>query len=95
MKRKHLHTQICACSPKFASREKGMVFKMKVVDKNMVISEILMIESGLTPILMASGMHCLGCHSSQFETLEEACFVHGIDVDNMVDKLNEYLVLLK
>jgi hybrid cluster-associated redox disulfide protein len=68
---------------------------MQKVDKNMVISEILMIESELAPILMASGMHCLGCHSSQFETLEEACFVHGIDVDNMVDKLNEYLVLIK
>ena len=40
-------------------------------------------------ILIEIGMHCLGCPASQMETLEEACEVHGIDVDEVVNKLNE------
>ena len=37
---------------------------------------------------MECGMHCIGCPASQMETLEEACAVHGIDVDEVVEKLN-------
>ena len=40
-------------------------------------------------ILMEAGMHCLGCPASQAETLEEACEVHGIDVDELMSKINE------
>lgn len=64
---------------------------MAKVNKEMVISEVLQINSGLIPILLESGMHCLGCPSSQLESLEEACMVHGIEVDTLVDQLNEYL----
>lgn len=66
---------------------------MAQVDKSMIIGEVLRIHSGVAPILMASGMHCLGCPSSQMESLEDACMVHGIDVDVLVGKLNEYLSL--
>ena len=38
---------------------------------------------------MEAGMHCVGCPASQAETLEEACMVHGIDVQDIVDMLNE------
>ena len=34
-------------------------------------------------------MHCIGCPASQMETLEEACEVHGIDLDEVLKKLNE------
>ena len=40
-------------------------------------------------ILLQAGMHCLGCPASQEETIEEACQVHGIDVEELVKKLNE------
>jgi hybrid cluster-associated redox disulfide protein len=40
---------------------------------------------------MASGMHCVGCPSSQGESLEEASLVHGMDCDELVAKINEYL----
>ena len=40
-------------------------------------------------ILTGFGMHCLGCPSSQMESLEDACMVHGIDVDKVLEKLNE------
>ncbi|MFR5683768.1 MAG: DUF1858 domain-containing protein, partial [Clostridia bacterium] len=38
--------------------------------------------------LLEAGMHCLGCPASQEETLEEACDVHGIDVEELLEKLN-------
>lgn len=67
---------------------------MQKVNKEMLIGEVLQINSGFVPILMASGMHCLGCPSSQMESLEDACSVHGMDPDELVNKLNEYLETL-
>jgi hybrid cluster-associated redox disulfide protein len=37
------------------------------------------------------GMHCLGCPASRGETLEEACMVHGINPDELIEKLNQHL----
>ena len=61
------------------------------VDKNMTIGQLLTENELVAPILMRAGMHCLGCPSSHMETLEEACMVHGIDVDVLVSQLNEVL----
>lgn len=64
---------------------------MKEITKDMYIGEILQINSGLAEILMNAGMHCLGCPSSQMESLEEAAMVHGFNVDDLLNKLNNYL----
>lgn len=64
---------------------------MKTVNKEMVIGEILHLDAGIAPILMQAGMHCLGCPSSQMESLEDACAVHGMDVDALIDQINNYL----
>lgn len=64
---------------------------MKHIDKSMIIGEIISVDKGLIPILMQSGMHCLGCPSSQMESLEDACMVHGINPDKLVDELNNFL----
>jgi hybrid cluster-associated redox disulfide protein len=40
---------------------------------------------------MEAGMHCVGCPSSQGESIEEACMVHGIDTTGLVKQLNEFL----
>ena len=64
---------------------------MSKIDKSMIIGDILRVNEGMAPILMASGMHCLGCPSSQMESLEEACMVHGIEVNALVEQLNNYL----
>ena len=64
---------------------------LKEVTKDMVIGEILQADATVAPILMASGMHCIGCPASQGESLEEAAMVHGMDVDDLVAKINEYL----
>lgn len=67
---------------------------MAQVDKSMIIGEILGIDQGVIPILLNSGMHCLGCPSSQMESLEDACMVHGIDANGLIDELNDYLATL-
>lgn len=61
------------------------------VTKEMIIADILRIDSGIIPILMQAGMHCVGCPSSQGESLEEACFVHGMDIEPLLKSINDYL----
>ena len=61
------------------------------ITKDMTIGELLDINQGLAPVLMAGGMHCIGCPSAQGETLEEAAMVHGLDADLLVDQINDYL----
>lgn len=62
-----------------------------IIDKNMKIGELLTVSEFIAPILMRAGMHCLGCPSSQMETLEQACMVHGIDPDVLISQINEIL----
>lgn len=64
---------------------------MAKVTKDMTIGEIIRMDEGLIPILMNSGMHCLGCPSAQSETIEEAVFVHGMDIDVLLNEMNTYL----
>lgn len=64
---------------------------MKQVTREMIIGEIIQIDNGIIPILMQTGMHCLGCPSSQMESLEDACAVHGINVDTLIEEINTYL----
>ena len=59
-----------------------------MIEKTTKIGELLKIAPEKASILLESGMHCLGCPASQAETLEEACEVHGIDVDALLEKLN-------
>lgn len=63
----------------------------KVINKEMIIADMLQVDPGIAAILMASGMHCIGCPSAQGESLEEAALVHGLDADELVKDVNEYL----
>ncbi|MBQ7743832.1 MAG: DUF1858 domain-containing protein [Lachnospiraceae bacterium] len=60
------------------------------ITKDMLMGEILDSDKAdtIAEILMAEGMHCVGCPSSQMESLEEACMVHGLDCDAVVNKIN-------
>lgn len=64
---------------------------MAKVSKDMLIGQLLQIDANIAPILMRAGMHCLGCPSSQMESLEEAAMVHGLDVDVLVNQFNDFL----
>ncbi len=59
-----------------------------MIEKTTKIGELLDTAPEKAEILLEAGMHCLGCPASQAETLEEACAVHGIDVDELLAKLN-------
>ena len=64
---------------------------MATVNKSTMIGELLQIDENVAPILLDIGMHCLGCPSSQRETIEQAARVHGIDPDMLVDEINNFL----
>jgi hybrid cluster-associated redox disulfide protein len=64
---------------------------MAQVTKQTMIGELLNINENVAPILLGIGMHCLGCPSSQMESIEDAAAVHGVDADQLVDTINEFL----
>ena len=61
------------------------------INKDMIIADMLKIDPGIAAILMASGMHCIGCPSAQGQTLDEAAMVHGMNADELVVNVYEYL----
>ncbi len=61
---------------------------MAEITKDMTIGELLRTAPDVAPVLMEAGMHCLGCPASQAESLEEAALVHGLNVDDLVAKIN-------
>ena len=59
------------------------------IEKSTIIGEVLDIAPHAAPLFFAIGMHCLGCPSSRGETVEQACAVHGVDVDSLLRAVNE------
>lgn len=55
----------------------------------MIIGEVMQKNPKAAEILMKQGMHCLGCPSSQMESLEEACMVHGLNIEQVLEELNK------
>ncbi|MBR0466365.1 MAG: DUF1858 domain-containing protein [Clostridia bacterium] len=60
-----------------------------MITKDMIIGDVLDKYPNLADSFFAIGMHCLGCPASRGETIAEACSVHGVDVDEFLDKLNK------
>ncbi|HIU48982.1 MAG TPA: DUF1858 domain-containing protein [Candidatus Avimonoglobus intestinipullorum] len=61
------------------------------VTKDMIIMDVLNMDMGTAKFFMDIGMHCLGCPSASGESIEQACMVHGADVDQLVKDINDYL----
>ena len=64
---------------------------MTEITKDMLIRDILDADRGTAKYFLEMGMHCLGCPASRGESVEQACMVHGVDVDSLVAEINEYL----
>lgn len=64
---------------------------MAKVTKDMLIGDIIKLDPQMPVVLMQGGMHCVGCPSSQAESIEEAAMVHGIDPELLVARLNAFL----
>ncbi len=62
---------------------------MKITE-DMIISEVLEMDKGTVPIFFKNGLHCLGCVMASGETIGEACVVHGIDCNSLLNELNGY-----
>ena len=61
---------------------------MAQITKDTIIGDILDIAPETAPIFLSIGMHCLGCPSSRGETVEQACMVHGVEVEELLAKIN-------
>ena len=61
---------------------------MKKITKETIIGDILDFAPETAPLFLEIGMHCLGCPSSRGESVAMACEVHGVDADELVEKLN-------
>ena len=64
---------------------------MASVTKDTIIGDILDLDQSTAPFFLEMGMHCLGCPSARGETLEQACAVHGVDPEELVQKINVHL----
>ena len=63
---------------------------MAQISKDMRIIDIINVDYDIVPILLNEGMHCIGCPSSIGESLEEACMVHGLDVNVVLADIHHY-----
>lgn len=67
------------------------VFIMERITKDMKIGEILDANREVAPFFLEMGMHCLGCPSARNESVAQACMVHGVDADELIEKINAFL----
>lgn len=65
------------------------------ITKDTIIGDILTIAPQTAPLFMAIGMHCLGCPASRGETVEQACQVHGVEVEDLLAKVNAMIAAEK
>lgn len=78
----------------FVNYERSAEFsplKHMVVTKDMIIGEVLDMAPETARFFFEIGMHCLGCPHSRGESIEDACLVHGADLDALLTKINDFL----
>jgi hybrid cluster-associated redox disulfide protein len=64
---------------------------MAQITKDTIILDVLRLDPDTAPFFLEIGMHCLGCPSASGESVEQACMVHGVDADELVEKINNFL----
>lgn len=61
------------------------------ITKDVKIEEVVTQYPETMMVFMKHGLHCVGCHVSAFESIEDGAIAHGIDVDALVDDLNRVI----
>ena len=61
----------------------------QLITKSMSIAEVISRYPDTIPVLMKTGMHCIGCPMAMQETLEDGLSAHGLDADKIIDGLNK------
>ena len=64
---------------------------MAMITKEMTIRQVLEKDINSAEIFLDSGMHCIGCPSAQMETVEEAAYVHGIEPELLITRVNAFV----
>ena len=64
---------------------------MAQITKDSIIGDVLDMNTDTAPFFLERGMHCLGCPASRGETVEMACMVHGVNADELIEKINASL----
>ncbi len=59
--------------------------------KDTIVAEVMMKAPQTQPLFLNIGMHCLGCAFATGETIEQACNTHGVDPDDFLEELNDFL----
>jgi hybrid cluster-associated redox disulfide protein len=63
----------------------------KEITRQTIIADTIKINPMAPQIMFKYGLHCIGCHVSLYETIEQGCMTHGMDdaqIDSMVKELN-------
>lgn len=61
------------------------------VNRETNIAELVDNYPEAVDVLMAFGLHCVGCFASQFDTIGEGAMIHGMmdeEIDEMIDEVN-------
>ncbi len=58
------------------------------VTRDTLIKDIVKMGPEAINMLIGFGMGCIGCPASQAESIEDAAMVHGIDVEEFLENLN-------
>ena len=61
-----------------------------MITTKMSIGEVLRMSRETAPIFMSFGMHCLTCPHATAESIADACAAHGVDPNELVEKLNAF-----
>jgi hybrid cluster-associated redox disulfide protein len=61
-----------------------------MVNKDMIIKSVIDMDPGVAQVFFSHGLFCIGCPSASGESIEDACAVHGIEVDTLINDINEY-----
>ena len=61
---------------------------MDKITKDVLIGDLLDAHPEVAPYLISMGMHCLGCPTARGESIEQACMVHGVSVDDLLEDMN-------
>lgn len=72
--------------------EKARNKDKKEITKDLTFAELLERKPESMNILFEAGLHCIGCHMSAYETIEQGCKVHGMskkEIDKLVERLNK------
>jgi len=64
----------------------------ELINKEMTIGEVVQKYPSTAEVFMSYGLHCIGCHVSAFETLEQGATGHGMNeetINKMVGEANK------